>query len=107
MDDKAFELLTKMYSEFTSKIEGIQNDLNEFRKENIGIKREAESRLAKIETILENEIVPDIKASLEGYQMVYEKQKEHDKRLESIDNKLEKQEMEITIIKGGREKNRK
>lgn len=47
MDDKAFELLTKMYSEFTNKIDGL---------------------------------------------------------LESIDNKLEKQGVEITVIKGGKKK---
>ena len=86
MEDKSFDLLTQIYSE-----------LKEFRKE-------ATDRLTKIETITENEIKPDIKASLEGYQMVYEKQKEHDKQLESIVNKLEKQDVEITVIKGGKTK---
>lgn len=95
MEDKVFELLTKMYGEFTGKIDGLQNDLKEFRKE-------AADRLIKIETIIENEIKPDIKASLEGYQMVYEKQKEQGQQLESIDNKLEKQDVEIRVIKGAR-----
>lgn len=100
MDDKAFELLTKMYSEFTSKIEGIQNNLDEFRREANEFKSETYSRFTKIETLLENGIIPDIKATLEGYQMVYEKQKEQDEKLGSIDSKLEKQDIEITVIKG-------
>lgn len=84
MDDKSFELLTQMYSE-----------LKEFRKE-------ASNRLTKIETIIENDIKPDIKACLEGYQMVYEMQKLQEKQLESIDRKLEKHDVEIRVIKGAK-----
>lgn len=97
MEDKTFELLTKMYNELTSKIDAIQDDLKEFKKETT-------DQLTKIETSIENEIKPNIKASLEGYQAVYEKQKDQDKWLESIDNKLEKQDLEITVIKGGKKK---
>ncbi|AUS95115.1 hypothetical protein CDQ84_03575 [Clostridium thermosuccinogenes] len=104
MDDKILELLTRMYSEFTNRFESLENrfeglekDFNEFRKE-------TDDRFRKIETILESEIKPDIKASLEGYQMVYEMQKEQAKRLDSIEEKLEKQDVEITVIKGGVEK---
>ena len=95
MEDKTFELLTKMYSEFTNKFDGIQTELKEFRHETY-------SRLTKIETVIENEIKPDIKASLEGYQMVYEKFKEQEKSIEQINSKLEKQDVEITVIKGGK-----
>jgi hypothetical protein len=86
LEDKSFELLTQIYGE-----------LKDFRKE-------TNKRLTKIETIIENEINPNIKVSLEGYQMVFEKQKEQDNKLESIDNKLEKQDVEITVIKGGKTK---
>jgi len=95
MEDKAFDLLTKMYNEFTNKMDGIQTELKEFR-------HDTNSRLTKIESAIENEIKPDIKASLEGYQLVYEKLKEQEKAIELINNKLEKQDVEITVIKGGK-----
>lgn len=95
MEDKTFELLTKMYSEFSGKFDGLKADLNDFRNE-------TNSRLTKIETIIENEIKPDIKAALEGYQMVYEKLEEQQSAILEINNKLEKQDVEITVIKGGK-----
>lgn len=93
MEDKTFELITQMYSE-----------LKEFRKETNEFRKETNDRLTKLETVIEIEIKPDMKAALEGYQMVYEKQQEHDKLLDAINNKLEKQDVEITVIKGGKEK---
>jgi len=91
MEDKSFELLTKMYTEFSGKFDNIEKEM-----------KETNTRLTKIETIIENEIKPDIKASLEGYQLVYEKLKEQEKAIELINNKLEKQDVEITVIKGGK-----
>ena len=38
------------------------------------------------------------------WSLVYEKLHEHDTKLESINNKLEKQEIELTVIKGGRKR---
>ncbi len=54
MEDKTFELLTKMYGEFSNKIDGIKANLEDFRQE-------TNSRLTKIETLIENEIKPEIK----------------------------------------------
>lgn len=95
MEDKTFDLLTKMYSEVTNKIDNLHNEMNEFRTE-------TNDRLTKLEMCIENEIKPDIKASLEGYNLVYKKLREHDLRLDSIDNKLDRQEIELTVIKGGK-----
>ncbi len=91
MEDKSFELLTQIYSE-----------LKEFRENTNEQFKGINNRLVKIETTLENNIKPDIKASLEGYQKVYEKLKHHEKQLESIDSKLEKQDVEIRVIKGAK-----
>ena len=84
MEDKTFDLLTQMYSEF-----------KDFRKE-------TDNRFTKLEIVIENEIKPDIKASLEGYNLVFEKLQEQDKKLDSIEKKLERQELELTVIKGGK-----
>lgn len=98
MEDKTFELLTKMYNEFSGKFDKIEGKFDRLEKE----MKETNTRLTKIETCIENEIKPDIKSSLEGYQMVYEKLVNQQKAIEIINNKLEKQDVEITVIKGGK-----
>ncbi len=112
MEDKTLELLTKMYNEFSGKfdkIEGnfykIEGRFDKFEGRFATIEKEIKAintRLTKIEFCLENEVKPDIKASLEGYQMVYEKLINEEKAIEIINNKLEKQDVEITVIKGGK-----
>jgi len=68
-------------------------------------------------TKLENKLDSNSKALFDGYNQVYEKLQEHDKRFDAhdkrfdgieskIDNmnsKIEKQEVEIKVIKGGRQ----
>lgn len=98
MEDKTFDLLTKMYNEFSGKFDKIEVNFGKLEKE----MKETNTRLTKIETCIENEIKPDIKSSLEGYQMVYEKLMNQEKAIEIINNKLEKQDVEITVIKGGK-----
>ncbi len=91
MEDKTFELLTKMYNEFSGRFDSLESKVDKI-----------DARLTKVETCIENEIKPDIKACLEGYQMVYEKLIEQERAIEIINNKLEKQDVEITVIKGGK-----
>lgn len=65
MEDKSFELLTKMYSEFS-----------EFRKETNQRFDEVKSDIQKISyqvVKLENDLKPKIEIALEGYQAVSEK----------------------------------
>jgi len=69
----------------------------------------------KVETIgnqttkLENKLDNNSKALFDGYNLVYEKLQEHDKRFDSLESKVdninakvEKQEVEIRVIKGGK-----
>ena len=87
MEDKMFELMTKMYSEFT-----------DFRKEvNEKLDQKADkSDIARIEY----EHGKKIDAALDGYHQVYEKLQEHDQRFDDLENKLQKQDVEIRVIKG-------
>ena len=78
--DKIFDLLTKMYSELTGKIDGLTNKVDTIQSEI----KVVNTRLVKIETAIENEVKPDIKASLKGYQVVYEKLTERDDEITSI-----------------------
>jgi len=99
VEDKTFDLIEKMYSEFTNRFDGLQKSLTEFKTETAEGFAGIESRLTKIETSIENEIKPNIKTSLEGYQTVYEKLQEHDKRFDELSEKIEKQDLEIRVIK--------
>ena len=99
MEDKTFDLIEKMYSEFTNKFDGLQKSLTEFKTGTAEGFDGIESRLAKIETSIENEIKPNIKTSLEGYQMVYENFRSMTKNSLTFLKKLEKQDLEIRVIK--------
>ncbi|TYQ17647.1 UNVERIFIED_CONTAM: hypothetical protein Cloal_0004 [Acetivibrio alkalicellulosi] len=91
MEDKTFELLTKMYSDFT-----------EFRKETADRLDTLENGQKKIESILENDIKSDIKALYDGYKQTYEKVSSLENKVDGLSSKLEKQEVEIKVIKGGK-----
>lgn len=81
MEDKTFELLTQLYKEFS-----------EFRKE-------TNSRFDKLELSIENDIKPDIKATLDGYKQLAEGQEEIKDQLSDLKAKVTNQEVEITVLK--------
>lgn len=66
MEDKTFDLLSKIYGELTEFKTDTAKRFNGIDKRLDGI----EGRLTKIESSIENEIKPNINASLEGYQTV-------------------------------------
>ncbi len=72
MEDKSFELLTKMYSEMTEQFKEINKKLDEKADKNDIIR-------------LENELNPKVKALFDGY-------KQHTDILERIENEVTKQE---------------
>ncbi len=51
---------------------------------------------------IENENGKKLNALFDGYKQSYEKLTEHDKRFDDIESKLEKQDVEIRVIKGGK-----
>ena len=94
LEDKAFELLTKMYSEFS-----------EFRKD---ITDKVENNSKEIKTVgnqvtkLENEFKTDAKALFDGYKQTYEKLGVLETKVDSISQKIEKQDVELKVLKGGK-----
>lgn len=88
MDDKLFELMTKMYSEFTDRFNTIDKKLDEKADRQDIIK-------------LENKIDNDSKALFDGYKQTFEKLTDIEKKVEDISEKVDKQDVEITVIKGG------
>ncbi len=87
MDEKAFELLTKMYSE----MQEMKSEIKEMKQDISNINHTV--------VRIENSHGKRLEALFEGYQAVYEKQQEHDKRFDTIESKLEKHDLEIKVIK--------
>lgn len=80
MEDKIFDLIEKMYSDLKSEIKTVGN------------------QVAKIE----NDLKPKVETALEGYTVVYEKLNILESKIDNINSKVEKQEFEIRVIKGGK-----
>lgn len=79
MEDKSFELLTKMYSEITEQF----SEMTEQFKE---INRKLDEKADKNDIIrLENELTPKVQALFDGY-------KQHTDILERVENEVTKQE---------------
>ncbi len=91
MEDKTFELLTKMYSEFSKRFDGVDKRLD-------GV----DGRLAKLEMVVENDIKKDLSALYDGYQRNYEKLTVLEQKVDSLSDRVDKQEVEIKVIKGGK-----
>ena len=91
MEEKTFELLTKMYSEFSGRFDGVEN------------------RLKKVESLIENDVKKDISALYDGYKQTYEEVvdvkktiNEISSKVDRLSDKVDKQEVEIKVIKGGK-----
>ncbi len=87
MEDKAFELLTKMYGEFS-----------EFRKDITHKVEENSSHILR----LEHDLKDNIKSLYDGYEQTYEKLIQVEMKVDSLSDKIDKQEVEIKVIKGGK-----
>ena len=85
MDDKTFELIEKMYSEFI----GFRKDMNEFRKE-------TNTRLDKIEIVLEHDVKNSLQSLHEGVAVNTSKLNEHTERLNTIENKVDYIALNVT-----------
>lgn len=83
MEDKTFELLTKMYSDFSKRFDNVEN------------------RIRKVESLIENDVKKDINALYDGYNQTYEKLVTVENKIDDISAKVDKQDVEIRVIKGG------
>ena len=101
MEDKMFELMIKMYSEFTefrketkSDINGLKDDVNGLKDDVNGLKGDVVRIEYKLDT--------NSKALFDGYSQTYEKVVSVEKAVNELASKVEKQEVEIKVIKGGK-----
>ena len=94
MEDKTFELLTKMYSEFTNRFDDVGKDIKGLKNDVSGLKNDV--------IRIENKLDTSSKALFDGYHQTYEKLLEVDKKVDCLSDKVERQEVEIKVIKGGK-----
>lgn len=94
MEDKAFELLTKMYGEFT-------DFKSEIKEQFIEVNQKVEN-LSNQFTLFENGLKPKIETALDGYKVVYEKLNTLEEKVDNISSKVEKQDVEIRVIKSAK-----
>ena len=87
MEDKTFELLSKMYGEFT-----------EFREETNTRLDYVERHIAR----LENKVDNNSKALFDGYKQVYEKLETVEGKVDKLSEKVDRHDIKIQVIEGGR-----
>lgn len=86
MEDKIFELISKMYSDMNTKLDEIHKKLD---------RKADKNDIVRIEDKLGNNSI----ALFDGYKQSYEKLTNIEKQLECISSKVEKQDIEIRVIK--------
>ncbi len=85
MEDKTFELLTKMYAEFSVRFNKVESRLDNVDSRLIGL----EKGQRKLEITLENDILVKLQALHEREAINSKKLDEHSRRLDNIEGKLD------------------
>jgi len=93
VEDKTFELLTKMYSEFSVKFDKVDSRLDMIDSR----LNKLEKGQKKLETTLENDIATKLQALHEREAINSEKLDEHSKQLNDINNKLNYLALSVNI----------
>jgi len=90
-DDKTFELLTKMYSEFSGRFDKAEKDIK-------GLKND----VARVEIKLEHNIEPKMKAIFEDRDVVHKKLDSIEQKVDDLSKRVDKQDIQISVINGGK-----
>jgi len=107
VEGKTFELLTKMYSEFSNRFDNVEKDIKGLEKDITGLKgdvRDLKSNVARIEIKLEHNIEPKIEALFEDRDIVHKKLNSIEQKIDDLTARVDKHDVEIRVIKGGKPK---
>lgn len=94
MQDKIFELIEKIYSEFSKKFENVDRRLDNLTEE---MRKNREFIVN-----LENKLDEKINALFDGYKQNTEAIYKLEGKFDELAGKVEKQEVEIRVIKGAK-----
>ncbi|SNS44040.1 hypothetical protein SAMN05446037_101036 [Anaerovirgula multivorans] len=101
MEEKMFLMLEKIYGELQEvkgEVNGLKGEVKENSKRLTGV----EGRLTKLETKVENQVIDKIDVLFDGYVQNTEISKRIETKVDYLTDQVEKQELEIRVIKGGR-----
>lgn len=89
MEDKTYDLLAKMYSEFSE----FKNEFKDLKK-----------NVARIEIKLEHDIEPKIQALFDDRDVIHSKLDSIEQKVDVLTSRVDKQDIQISVIKGGKPK---
>ena len=89
MEEKTFELMEEMYSDIKGELTDIKQILN---------KKADKTDIVRIE----NEHGKKLEALFDGYKQLTEGQEEIKSQLTELSSKVEKQDIQITVLKGSK-----
>ncbi len=103
MEDKMFELMTKMYSDITNRLDKMDDKICSMDDRICSIDKKLDSKADKTDIVhIENKLDNNSKALFDGYNQVYDKVVVVENAVIELSSKVEKQEVEIKVIKGGK-----
>lgn len=102
MEEKTFELIEKMYSEMQKGFSAIRSEMAEGFTE---VRREMTEGFTEVRqsiVLLENKVDVNLKALYDGYQQNTESINRIEKKIDILDEKVDRHDLEIRVIKNTR-----
>lgn len=101
MEEKVFELLSKLYGEMKEGFAAVDKRFESVDKRFEAVDKKIEG-LSKQVLDLENDLKPKVEAALEGYKIVYEKLTSLELKVDIINTKVDKHDVELQVIRNAR-----
>ena len=100
MEDKTFELLEKMYSDFSKKFVRIESDISGMKTDISEMKID----IKKVGTKIDVPITEKIVSLQDGYKLIYEKLADVENKLDILSDKVDSHDIKIEVFEGGKKK---
>lgn len=98
MEEKIYELMTKMYSEMQNGFTEVNKKLGVLETDVSG-QKEVQTSLVKQVAKIENDLKPKIEAALDGYKVVYEKLEVLENKVDKLAETVESHDVKIEVIR--------
>lgn len=98
MEEKIYELMTKMYGEMQNGFTEVNKKLGVLETDVSG-QKEVQTSLVKQVAKIENDLKPKIEAALDGYKVVYEKLEVLENKVDKLAETVESHDVKIEVIR--------
>ena len=108
MENKMFELLTRMYNEFSNRFDRVEKNISGLKEDVTGLKEDVTGLKEDVTGLkedvirIENKLDSSTKALFDGYMQTHERLGILEKKVDELSGKFDRHEVEIKVIKGGR-----